>query len=69
LTDRPNIPPKLFFCPIVSPKQFFVKSDHYMILKSKTVDPPQRGLWGLNHKHQENEEQKTKKNKEKQHKK
>ena len=38
--------PKTFFSPIVLPKQFWVKSDHYMLLKSKKSTPKKRALLG-----------------------
>ena len=36
---RPQIPQKIFFCPIFDPKTFWVKSDHYIILKSQKSYP------------------------------
>ena len=38
--DRPKIPSKIFFCPKLLPKKFWVKSDHYIIKISKKSNPP-----------------------------
>ena len=40
--NRPKIPSKIFFCPKFLPKQFWVKSDHYIIKISKKSSPPQK---------------------------
>ena len=43
LADRPKIPSKIFFCPKLLPKQFCVKSDHYIIkISKKSTPPPQK---------------------------
>ena len=39
---RPKIPSKIFFCPKFLPKQFWVKSDHYIIKISKKFSSPQK---------------------------
>ena len=45
--DRPKIPPEIFFCPKYLPKKFWVKSDHYIILKSKkSYPPPEMAIFG-----------------------
>ena len=48
-TDRPKIASKIFFCPKLSPKQFWIKSEHYIIKTSKKLTPPRNGHFGGSH--------------------